>query len=62
MLLGRGRADFGDLASFRRGGGLTRDVAGQGKALTMLILDGGRGRVQPQEEKGLQTQEGEGHG
>ena len=32
---------------------LTRDVAGHGQALAMLVLEGGGDGVQPQEEKGL---------
>ena len=36
---------------------LTRDVAGHGQALAMLVLEGGRDGVQPQEEKGLWAQE-----
>lgn len=44
------------------GGGLTRDIAGQGQALTVLVLEGGGDRVQPQEEQGLWVQGGEGQG
>ena len=36
---------------------LTRDVAGHGQALAMLVLEGGGDGVQPQEEKGLWAQE-----
>ena len=36
---------------------LTRDVAGHGQALTMLVLEGGGDGVQPQEEKDLWAQE-----
>lgn len=35
---------------------LTRDVAGHGQALAMLVLEGGGDGVQPQEEKGLWAQ------
>lgn len=40
------------------GRGLTGDVAGQGQALAVLVLEGGGDRVQPQEEKGLWAQGG----
>ena len=52
----------GDLESCRRQMGvLTRDVASQGHALAVLVLEGGGDGVQPQEEKGLWAQGGEGH-
>lgn len=41
------------------GGVLTGDVAGQGQALAVLVLEGGGDGVQPQEEKGLWAQGGE---
>ena len=48
----------GDLEPCRRQMGmLTRDVAGHRQALAMLVLEGGRDGVQPQEEKGLWAQE-----
>lgn len=43
-------------------GVLTRDIAGWGQALAVLVLKGGGDGVQPQEEKGLWAQGGEGHG
>lgn len=43
-------------------GVLTRDVAGQGQVLAVLVLEEGRDGVQPQEEKGLWAQGNEGHG
>ena len=36
---------------------LTRDVAGHGQALAMLVLEGGGDGVQPQKEKSLWAQE-----
>lgn len=43
-------------------GALTGDVAGQGQALAVLVLEEGRDGAQPQEEKGLWAQGGKGHG
>lgn len=44
---------LGEPRILRGKGPLTRDVASQGLALTVLILEGGGDRVQPQEEEGL---------
>lgn len=41
---------------------LTRDVADQGQALAVLVVEGGGDGTQPQEEKDLWAQGDKGHG